>query len=187
MATTDLKLDNPGTLPKPGPIGRIVRFGFGVICLQYVYSLWHARDALILTDGSIRQLLWTGLFFGLILINYVINIGYSRSWRKWPIIASVFLILAAAETNYLIYNNFLGQFMAEVLCIWLLYTFSHLGLAFILSGIISTPGCEMRAFHHLYTKITGNLTKEHHCPIGPLHAIDKWESNKGIKYFESKR
>jgi len=31
MATTDLKLEEPGSLPKPGPIGRFVRFAFGAI------------------------------------------------------------------------------------------------------------------------------------------------------------
>jgi len=39
-----------------------------------------------------------------------------------------------------------------------------------------TPGCEMRAFHHLYTKITGKPTNEHHCPVGPLHPVDQWEA-----------
>jgi len=50
--------------------------------------------------------------------------------------------------------------------------------AFLLSGLIGSPGCEMRAFHHLYSKVTGKPTKEHYCPIGPLHAIDQWEAKR---------
>ena len=38
-----------------------------------------------------------------------------------------------------------------------------------------TPGCEMRAFHDLFSRLTGIQTKEHYCPVGPLHPIDQWE------------
>ena len=40
MATTDLKREEPGSLPKPGPIGRFVRFAFGVLSVYYVFGLW---------------------------------------------------------------------------------------------------------------------------------------------------
>ncbi|MCH8865557.1 MAG: hypothetical protein IID58_01770 [Proteobacteria bacterium] len=39
MASTDLKLDAPGTLTRPGPVGRVVGIGFGLICLWYVGGL----------------------------------------------------------------------------------------------------------------------------------------------------
>jgi hypothetical protein len=177
MATTDLKLDAPGTLPKPGPIGRLVRLGFGYLCLHYVYALWVIRDTLISTDGSMQPLLWNGVIIGLVLVSYIVNIGYSRSWEKWPAIISVMLFLAAAGVNYALYGSIEGYITATVLHIWSLYNFTHLGLAFVLSAIIGTPGCEMRAFHHLYSLVTGKQTKEHHCPIGPLQTIDNWEAN----------
>jgi len=94
MATTDLKLDEPGSLPRPGPIGRLVRLALG--------ALW----------------------------------------------------------------------------LWEFYVFADLGSAFVLAAIIGTPGCEMRALHDLYSRLTGNPTKEHYCPIGPLHPIDQWEAHR---------
>ena len=93
MATTDLKLDEPGSLPKPGPVGRIVRLLFGLLCLWYVNGLIMAADSLV-------------------------------------------------------------------------------------AGIVGTPGCEMRAFHDLYSRTIGKPTKEHYCPIGPLHPIDQWEARR---------
>jgi hypothetical protein len=176
MATTDLKLDVPGTLTKPGPIGRLVRLGFGYLCTHYVYELWTVRDVLVSEEGSIRPVLWNGIIIALILVSYIINIGFSRSWKKWPAIVSVLILLAAAGVNYIQYGIIQGHISAIVLYVWLLYIFSHLGLAFLVSAIIATPGCEMRAFHHLYSLLTGNQTKEHHCPIGPLQAIDDWEA-----------
>ena len=178
MTTTDLQLDDPGTLPKPGPIGRLVRLGFGYVCLQYVYALWIVRYALILSDGSIRPLLWNGIIIGLILISYIVNIGFSRPWKKWPALISVLILLSATGLNYAIYGNIAGYISATTVFIWLLYSFTHLGLSFVLSAIICTPGCEMRAFHHLYSLISGKPAKEHYCPVGPLHAIDNWENSR---------
>jgi hypothetical protein len=64
MATTDLKLDGPGTLPRPGPIGRIARLAFGVLCLWYITNLIQAGDHLLSNDGHIKQVIWNGVFFG---------------------------------------------------------------------------------------------------------------------------
>jgi hypothetical protein len=117
MATTDLRLNDPGSLQRPGPVGRFVRLALGSLCLWYVF-----------------RLIWQGTI----------------------------------ETRLL----------ALVIWVWELYIFSHLGLAFVVSELISSPGCEMRAFHFLYSRLSGNETKEHYCPIGPLHSIDQWEAGR---------
>ncbi len=178
MAITDLKLEDSGSLPKPGPIGRIVRLSFGTLCLYYVVDLIGVSGDLIGSDGHIRSVVWNGLLIGLVLISYIVNIGFSRGWKKRPafLSAGAFMALAAygqvtqgvAETNAL----------ASSIWMWELYLFSHLGTAFMISAAIATPGCELRAFHDLYSRISGNPTKEHFCPLGPLHPIDKWESSK---------
>ncbi len=108
MATTDLKLDEPGSLPKPGPVGRVVRLLFGLLCLWFVSELTAAAGSLIASNGHVLPLIWE------------------------------------------------------------LYLFGHLGLSFVLAAAIGTPGCEMRALHDLYSRITGNPTKEHYCPVGPF-------------------
>jgi len=43
--------------------------------------------------------------------------------------------------------------------------------------VLATPGCEMRAIPHLLSLVTGQEAKEHYCPVGPLHRIDKWEAS----------
>jgi hypothetical protein len=180
MATTDLKLDEPGSLPRPGPVGRIVRLLFALLCLWYVNGLVMVAASLIADDGHIRGLLWNGIFPGLILISYVVNIGYSRSWGKTPAIVSAAILAAVALAGYLYWGTIETELFARVLWIWELYLFAHLGLSFALSAAIGTPGCEMRAFHDLYTRITGKPTKEHYCPIGPLNPIDQWEARRSV-------
>lgn len=178
MATTDLNLDALGSLPRPGPVGRGMRLVFGSLCLWYVVSLVGVSNSLLSGDGHIRSVVWNGVLPGLFLVNYVINIGFSRAWKKWPALVSTALLFAAAGIGYWLEGSIETSVFARTLWGWELYLFSHLGIAFILSGVIATPGCEMRAFHDLYSRLTGNPTKEHHCPVGPLHPIDQWETNR---------
>ena len=178
MATTDLKLDEPGSLPRPGLVGRLVRFGFGMLCLSHVYWLLQVSDNLIDEGGQIRSILWNGIVIGLFLISYVINIGFSRAWKKWPAIVSVIVFVLIAAYGYLTVGTAETGLLAQALWVWEFYVFAHLGIAFVIAAIIGTPGCEMRAFHDLYSRLTGKPTKEHYCPIGPLHPIDQWESRK---------
>jgi hypothetical protein len=176
MATTDLKLDEPGSLPRPGPVGRSVRLAFGSLCLWYVYGLIQVTGTLMGTDGSIPSLIWNGVIWGLFLVSYVVNIGFSRAWKKWPAIVSGGALALIAAIGYAMAGTIETSLLARSIWIWELYVFSHLGLAFIIAGVIRTPGCEMRAFHNLYSRLTGIPTKEHHCPVGPLHPIDQWEA-----------
>ena len=178
MANTDLKLDNPGTLPPPGPIGRGVRLAFGFLCLWYLFHLLQISGNLLGSDGHIRQLIWNGIIIGLFLISYIVNIGFSKDWKKWPALVSVAVFFAMGGFSFLFQGNFETLTLASTIWLWELYLFSHLGLSFILAGLIGSPGCEMRAFHHLYSKISGKPTKEHVCPVGPLHSIDQWESKR---------
>lgn len=178
MATTDLKLDEPGSLPRPGPVGRVVRLLFALMCLWYVHGLVISANSLFTDEGHIRSLLWNGILPGLLLISYVINIGFSRSWGKMPAIASAGIFAGAAFAGYLLSGTIETELFARALWIWELCLFAHLGLSFVISAAIGTPGCEMRAIHDLYSRITGNPTKEHYCPIGPLHPIDQWEARR---------
>ncbi len=178
MATTDLNLDDPGTLPKPGQVGRIVRIAFGALSLSYVLGLVEVHGSLLTAAGNVRPVVWNGIVPGLLLISYVINIGFSRAWRKLPALASGALFLIVGGIGLLVVGTLETQGLALTMWTWEVYLFTHLGLAFIVAGLIGTPGCEMRAFHDLYSRATGKPTKEHYCPVGPLNSIDRWEASR---------
>jgi hypothetical protein len=178
MATTDLKLDEPGTLPQPGPVGRLARLVFGGLCLYYVYGLVTVSGSILTTDGSIRPLLWNGIIPGVFLVSYVVNIGFSRAWKKWPAAVSALTLGAIAVVGFLTTGSVESAALARSIWVWELYVFGHLGLAFLVAAVIGTSGCEMRAFHDLYSRLTGVPTKEHYCPVGPLHPIDQWETQR---------
>lgn len=179
MSTTELKLDTPGTLARPGPVGRLVRLAFGAWCLYYVLGLLNFQDQLLTNTGTIRPYLWNGILPGLFLISYVVNIGYSRAWKKWPAVASAGLLIGAAGISQITEGAYESTLFAGILFAWLVYLFTHLGSAFVLSALLSTPGCELRAFHDLFGRLTGRAAMEHYCPVGPLNPIDRWEAKQG--------
>ncbi len=178
MATTDLKLEEPGSLPKPGPIGRLVRFAFGVLSIYYVAGLWNVRGDLMADGESIRPLVWNGVLPALFLISYVVNIGFSRDWKKWPAVLSFAVLLAALGVGYLQTGAIESLLLARTIWLFEIYLFAHLGLSFLLAALLATPGCEMRSIHHLFSIVTGRPTAEHHCPVCPLTAIDRWERKR---------
>ena len=132
MATTDLKLDEPGSLPRPGPIGRAVRLGFGFLFLGDGISRIHLTGNLFGSADHIRSMVWNGVVIGLFLVSYVVNIGFSRAWNKWPTIISVGVFLLIGGVGLLTQGSFETSLLARVIWGWELYLFSHLGLAFIL-------------------------------------------------------
>lgn len=178
VATTDLKLDEPGSLPRPGPIGRVARLLLGIACLAYVQGLIQVAANLLDSDGHIRTIIWNGMVPGLFLVSYIINIGYSRPWKKWPAIFSAGLFLVIGTAGFLSVGTPETNALALTIWSWEMYLASHLGIAFIISALIATPGCEMRAFHDLYSRRSGVPVKEHYCPVGPLNSIDQWESGR---------
>lgn len=178
MASTDLKLEEAGTLPRPGPVGRLVRLGFGGLCLSYVGALLQTVGRLMPND-TINPLILNGLVPGLFLVSYVVNIGFSRAWKKRPLLVSLALFAFAGAAGYLQTGILPSPLLAGTIYAWELYLFSHLGLSFVLAALLATPGCEMRAFHHAYALLTGREAKEHLCPVGPLGPIDRWEA--GLK------
>lgn len=176
MASTDLNLEQPGSLPRPGTIGRLVRLGFGVACIYYVISLWDVRGDLLFDQSSIRPLIWNGILPTLFLVSYVVNIGFSRAWRKRPAIVTAASMLIAAGVGFSQSETLQSPFLANTVWAFELYLFTHLGVSFLLAAVLATPGCEMRSIHHLYANVTGRPAVEHRCPVGPLSAIDRWET-----------
>jgi hypothetical protein len=127
MATTDLKLEKPGTLMRPGPIGRLLRLGFAALCLALVWDLV-ATTEFIDETGQVKSVIWNALVFSIFLISYVINIGFSRNWKKWPAIVASIILLTIAGGGFAMTGNPESELLAAAIWTLDLYVFTHLGL-----------------------------------------------------------
>lgn len=173
-----LQLVDRGTLIRPGPIGRILRLSLGLFCS---YSLWElANIAPEFIPDPIRFLpnLTLMLLAAICIFNYVVNIGFSKDWHRYPLIISLLCFALLAVAGYIINGNASNNLLGISLLIWLGYFFAHLGASFLLAALLATPGCEMRAIPELFGRITGKASSEHHCPVSIISGIDNWENKR---------
>lgn len=176
--STDLKLDEPGTLPTPGLIGRLFRLGMGVFCLYAIYEL--TRNFVPLASGSANTIASLVLFigFGTWIFSYVINIGFLVSLGRMPMYALLAAYGAAAICGQLWTGSVWSPPLGLTIFVTMFYFYAHLGLSFLLAAIFATPGCEMRAIGHVTERFTGRPAKEHYCPVGPIQPLDTWEAKQ---------
>ncbi len=177
----DASFVDADTLKQPGPIGRLVRFSLGLVCGWFFVFLIMVGPTQIVSQFPDMVGIWFWVIIGLYLFSYVINIGFRKQWGKKPQLVIIALAFVASFIGFMAYNNFWGPPLAWFLIIWLSYSYIHLGISFILSGILATPGCEMRAISHLIAKLNNRSEIVHHCPVGPLSQLDLWEANRQIE------
>lgn len=165
--------DEPGTIPRPGPIGRAVRFGWGVLLAVVV---WNAIDHswVFLGTEIPYWTTWIGVAIALLVTPYVVNIGWGRNWRSAPRLVVILVIGVGMVASRLILGFWWSEALGWAVLVWYVYVFGHLGISFLLAAILATPGCEMRAIPHLWTIATGRQTLEHVCP-GHIARVDEWE------------
>lgn len=173
-----LDLVAPGSLSKPGPIGRLLRLLLGVLCLYALWGLMNIGPDFVENPIGLLPNLGLMILFALCLFNYVINIGFSRDWHRYPLIASLIFLAAVATVGYLFTGDAGTDILGVSVLLWLGYFYTHLGVSFLLAAFLATPGCEMRAIPELFGKITHREAKEHHCPVGILSGIDQWEKRR---------
>ena len=166
-----------GSIPKPGPIGRLVRLLLGYFCLYFFWQLVTKGGILIQVGIPNQAGLWIGAALAFLVFPYVVSIGFRRDWGRWPQAAILLMAMAASGASLFIYGSVWGPPVAWLVVLWLVYVYGHLGLCFALSGLFATPGCEMRAIPHLIGQIFKQEVKEHVCP-GPLGPLDRWEARK---------
>lgn len=112
------------------------------------------------------------------IINYVVNIGFGKSWGRWPSYVAVGSTLLLAAVAWLAFGMPDHALPGAVLWAWMVYFFVHLGVSFVLSAMMATPGCEMRAIPELIGRLSGQAAAEHHCPAAFISKIDAWESKR---------
>lgn len=171
--------EEQGSLRKPGFIGRVVRFLLGAWLLWALYTLLR-YGWIILVDTSPPDRIewWLFMVLAFWLTPPVVNIGFTKSWRRAPQVVIAVVAAAATGIDLLIYGTWWAPPLGLFVLAWLVYFSAHLGSSFVLSALLATPGCEMRAIPHLWTLTTGRSTREHYCPSF-IDRLDRWEADRG--------
>jgi hypothetical protein len=170
----------PGTLPKPGPIGRTVRLILGIASLLFVFFLiTDGKQDIVAANLPTQLIVWAGIVVGLYAFSDVIDIGWRLRWEKWPLVAVLVLAGIFGAWSFMQYGSWWSYPLGWFVYIWLFYTFGHLGVAYVLAGVSATPGCEMRSIPYLWALLTGKENPEHACQgLVDVSKIDEWEHRK---------
>jgi hypothetical protein len=70
----------------------------------------------------------------------VLNKGFGRSWGRWPQLMVGCLALVAIVYSLIFSGNWWGQPLGALMFVLILYVTGHLGLSFVLAGILGQPG-----------------------------------------------
>ena len=182
-----LQFVDPGSLIRPGPIGRLVRLVMGIGCFIEVYQIVQNGWSIIASplswfvrfneQGGISIQLESivASLAALFILNYVVNIGLGKSWGRRPSYVCIASMLVPAATSWLFVGSPDHLIVGLAIWAWLTYFYGHLGISLLLSAAIATPGCEMRAIPELYGRLTGEASAEHHCPAALITKLDGWE------------
>lgn len=173
-----LELVTVGTLERPGPVGRTVRLLLGLVCLYVLYDIAEYRSGIVSTPLTTLPNLLLALLVALWLFNYVVNIGFSRSWGRRPVLWTLALLITFAGLSLLVFGSADHPLFGAPLFLVLAYFYAHLGLSFVLAAAIATPGCEMRAIPELLGRVRGRDVPEHHCPAAFIARVDEWEHKR---------
>lgn len=176
-----LDLVDQGSLSRPGPIGRLLRLSLGVACLYGLWELINVAPYFVERPLELLPNLTLMILVVLCVFNYVVNIGFSKDWNKYPLLVSLSLILSVALIGYLLTGNPSSTILGALIVLWVGYFYTHLGVSFLLASILATPGCEMREISELFGRMTNKAMKEHHCPSSIISGIDSWEYNRRQK------
>jgi len=134
--STETQFEQPGSLSSPGPIGRLVRLALG---LWITYAFFQFMDIGFL-DAQIADRFfswrapthpsfWLSVAIFFWVFPYVVNIGFSRNWRRkaqWFLEGAV---VVAAAAGYALAGSLWSPAMGWLILIWLLYVTAHLGVS----------------------------------------------------------
>lgn len=175
-----IRYARPGTLSRPGPLGRAVRLLMSAVCL------WPAFE--LATQSSVSDLQtpswWFLLAVSLLLSTYVINLGFGLSLGRWPRHIALLVLVAIGLTGLAVERTLVNTPLWLAGTLWSAYIFGHLGVSFLFASLIATPGCEMRAIPHLLGKVSGAEAQEHSCPIF-IDTLDRWEQGRKAEAVDS--
>ena len=176
MIDQERSLEAAGSIDPPGIIGQTVRFILGYICLDLFIQIVDDIPGMIDRGWPVNVVSICSVVLGFYLLKPVINIGFTlRTKFLSQVVVAVISVMILAY-QWLVELPLFGHEFTAFLMLWMAYVFGHLGVSFVVSAIIRTPGCEMRGLPHLWAKLMGKESLEHYCP-GPLAPLDKWEKN----------
>lgn len=171
-----------GTIPRIGPIGRLARIISGALTLGITFLLADdARRAIEGWDGVSAGAypMWIGIAILFYFLPYAISTAVGRDWGYRPLIVVLSGAVVAALVGWAVAGSAWGPVPFAYLVIVAAALALEIGVAFIIQAVLATPGCEVRAYADLWSRITGRPVNERACLNPAYRRLDAWEARRG--------
>ncbi|GEM_PF-1711465 len=130
----------PGTFPSPGPIGRTVRVGAGLLFLYFFVQAVGVLPGMWLGRVPSGGLYWLGGALALYGLPFVVDIPFGRRLGRWLQLAGIILAGGLAAVDWAATGQVPGRGMAWLNGGLLIYFTGVAGLSFLLAGLAAVPG-----------------------------------------------
>ncbi len=134
------KFERPGTLPKPGPIGRAVRILGGIFFLGLFILTVTSYTEIVSSDVPTSPMLWIGVASIFLFVGYLVNVGFTLNWGLWPQAILILLAVGAVVLDLSIYGSFWAPPLGLLVFLLLAFLAGQVGLSLILAASLAVPG-----------------------------------------------
>lgn len=135
-----VEFERPGTFPRPGPTGRVVRLVAGLLLLWFFTLTLRGYDAMVSLTIPRSLLFWFGVVACFYALPRVVGISAGRDWGRRSQLIWVLLALPAAAFDFVRYGQLWGPPPGVLSFVLLAYVTGFAGLSFILAGLLAVPG-----------------------------------------------
>lgn len=144
MATEDKVSEN---LPRPGPIGRLVRILLGFVLLYFFANIviqisakpggfLAARTGWRIPGGD----WWVAALACAFVLPRLVNSGFGSKWGEWVRGVYLAFIGAAILWDRTAHDGLWAAPLAWLVLLLILYVFAHASVSFLVAGVAATPG-----------------------------------------------
>ena len=112
--------DEPGTLSRPGPIGRVARLALGLLSAYAVVVILAGAPAFYAGSALRVPAVWFMTLLAFYFFPDIVNIGFGKAWKRRHLYVG-FVVLAgvAALVGWVAYGSSLGPPLGILVAGWL--------------------------------------------------------------------
>lgn len=124
---------------RTGPLGRGVRLIAGMALLALFVQTWLDPTDWLQDTAPTSPGLWIGAAMCFYFLPGMLSKGFGRSWGRWPQLIVGLLALLAIVYHVARFGSWWGYPLGVLMFVLILYVTGHLGLSFVLAGILGHP------------------------------------------------
>ncbi len=174
--STSCETNSGAGLAPAGILSRIGKLTLGALQLFFVVNLLRVFQIGFPEEVVRSTGFWIGVVLAFALLSWTVNLGFNRPWGARPFVAALIIAGAAGLYSAAIMGSLWSPPLLVVLWGLTIYVHGHMGICHVLAAVMGTPGCEMRVFTHIKSKLRGGQATLCACP-GFWTPLDGWEEN----------